>query len=64
MYYLPSMQQFSNISPLISVDFVRIENDSFFVEIYGGLFDARVQVIVPPLATLLSSSSADVVFVG
>ena len=58
------MQKLGDVGPLVSVDFVRIENDSLFFIVDGRLFDARVKVVMPSFPALLSSAAADVVLVG
>ena len=48
---------FRNFSPLVVDDTVHEEYDPLFLLVPFILFDARVEVIVPALAALLSSTA-------
>jgi hypothetical protein len=47
---------FRNFSPFVTVDFVRLNENIFFVIIPSGFPHLWVQMIVPPLPTLFSIS--------
>lgn len=63
MNHLPSMQELGDVCPLVSIHLVRIEYDPFLLIIDGRLFDAGVQMVMPPFPALLASSTANVVLI-
>ena len=57
------MQKFGYISPLVTIDFVRIEYDALLIIIDRWLFDAWIQMVMPSLSTLLTSATTNMVLV-
>ena len=60
---LPSVEQFGDVGPLVSVYLVSIEDYALFFVVYWRLFDAWVEMIMPSFPTLLSSATANMILV-
>ena len=62
-FNLPSFQKFGDICPLVSVDFVCVEDDQFLLVVDRCLFDVRIEVVVPSLTALFACAALDSVFI-
>jgi hypothetical protein len=56
----PARQQCSDLGPLLSVRAMRINDDRVLVRRPALLADVRIQMVVPPLTTLLSDAAGEI----
>ena len=52
-----ALEHLCNFSPFVADDAVHEEQDPLFLLVPVDLFDARVEVVVPALAALLSNTA-------
>lgn len=59
-----SVQQLGDVGPLVAIDLVGIEDDLLLDIVDRRLLDGWIQVVVPPLAALLTRATTDMVLAG
>lgn len=59
-----TIQQLGDVGPLVAIDLVRVEDDLLLDVIDRRLLNGRIQVVVPPLTTLLARAPSDMVLAG